>query len=88
MAMGLVNRVVEKGTVLEEAQRLAGEIARFPQLCMRADRRAAYRSFDLSFEHAMQQEFLGGLEVIEGEAIPGAQRFADGLGRHGSFEEI
>src|SRR5215467_8379665 len=35
---GLANRVVQVGEGRAEAERLAGEIARFPQTCMRGDR--------------------------------------------------
>ena len=38
LAIGLANRVVPDGRARAEAEALAAEIARFPQLCMRADR--------------------------------------------------
>src|SRR5262250_1905897 len=49
LQMGLVNRVVAKGAAREEAEKLAREIAAFPQVCMREDRMSAYEQFDLSF---------------------------------------
>lgn len=88
LAMGLANRVVPKGRSRAEAEALALDISRFPELCMRTDRSAAYRSFDLSFEKAMRQEFRHGLEVIETEARSGAQRFVDGKGRGGRFDDL
>jgi enoyl-CoA hydratase len=57
LSMGLVNRVVAPGTVLQGAQELARQLARFPQLCLRNDRLCAYEQFDLSWEEAMGKEF-------------------------------
>jgi enoyl-CoA hydratase len=88
LAMGLANRVVPRGAARAAAEALAAEIARFPQGCMKLDRAAALRSFDLPHPDAMQREFLAGIEILQAEAIPGAQRFVDGKGRGGSFEDL
>jgi len=86
LAMGLVNRVVAKGTARAAAEQLAGEIAAFPQRCLLADRASAYAQWQLPFDEAIANEFRGGLAVIDsGEAEAGAQRFAAGQGRHGEF---
>jgi len=86
LKIGLANRVVKSGTAIEEAQQLAAQIADFPQLCMRNDREAVYRGFDLDFNKAMQLEFLLGLNVVNsGETQQGATRFVSGQGRHGKF---
>ena len=87
LQMGLVNRVVPKGTARQAAQELARQLAAFPQICLRNDRLSAYEQFDLSFEEAMTNEFRHGLEAIEQEAQNGAARFAEGSGRHGKFEK-
>lgn len=88
LRMGLVNRLVEPGRARTEAVELAGQLARFPQLCLRADRLSAYRQWDLSTEQALAEETRGGLEVIRsGETVAGARRFAAGAGRHGRFDE-
>lgn len=87
LSMGLVNRVVGKGEAREAAERLASEIAEFPQTCMRGDRASAYEQFDLSFEQAMVNEFSHGLAALEAETVSGAGRFVKGAGRHGSFSE-
>ncbi|MEM8499146.1 MAG: crotonase/enoyl-CoA hydratase family protein [Pseudomonadota bacterium] len=85
--MGLANRLVEPGTALEHSQQLAGQIAAFPQQCMRADRLSSYQQWDKPFEQAFVDEFEGGLEVIRsGETLDGASRFASGAGRHGQFD--
>ena len=87
LQMGLVNRVVPKGTARQAAQELARQLAAFPQICLRNDRLSAYEQFDLSFEEAMTNEFRHGLKAIEQEAQNGAARFAEGSGRHGEFEK-
>jgi enoyl-CoA hydratase len=85
--MGLANRLVEPGRALEEAVALARQLAAFPQLCMRSDRLSSYHQWDRSAEEALLLETRMGLEVIRsGETREGARRFADGAGRHGSFD--
>lgn len=86
LSMGLVNRVVPRGTARQAAEALARDIASFPQACMNADRRSAYAQEGLPLEAALRQEFAGGLQVLESESLTGARRFAQGAGRHGSFE--
>jgi enoyl-CoA hydratase len=87
LAMGLVNRVVEDGTAREAAERLAFEIGRFPQACMKSDRMSAYEQTGLALEAALANEFRHGLGVVNsGESREGAARFAGGRGRHGKFD--
>ncbi len=88
LTMGLCNRVVPKGKAREEAQKLAHEIARFPQICMRTDRMSAYRQWDLDLVEALKNEGREGLKPLRAEAKAGAARFAAGAGRGGSFEKI
>ena len=88
LRMGLANRLVPKGEARALAIALAEDIARFPQVCLRADRLSALRQWDLSEEQAIESEMRGGLEVIaSGETLSGATRFASGAGRHGAFGE-
>jgi enoyl-CoA hydratase len=88
-AIGLVNRVAAPGAALEDAVALANEIARYPQICMRADRRSAIEQWDLDVEEAMAREFIGGIQAVaSGETEAGAKRFAEGKGRHGDFSDI
>lgn len=83
-AIGLANRLVERGNALDASIVLAREIARLPQGCMRSDRRSAIESMDLDHEAAMAFELERGMEVIvSGETADGAARFAKGAGRHG-----
>jgi enoyl-CoA hydratase len=86
LQMGLVNRVVARGAAREEAEKLAREIAAFPQICMREDRLSAYEQFDLSLIDALRNEFNHGLNSLQAGAGEGAARFARGVGRHGSFD--
>jgi enoyl-CoA hydratase len=88
LRMGLVDRVVPKGTARENAEKLAHELAHLPQTCMLNDRMSAYEQFDLPFAEAMANEFRYGMESLQSGALDGAKRFASGKGRHGSFENI
>lgn len=89
LAMGLANRLTEPGAALDGALELARQVAAFPQGCMRADRLSSYRQWDLPRADAIRDEFRGGMEVIaSGETQAGAQRFAEGKGRHGSFDDL
>lgn len=87
LSIGLVNRVVPKGTAREAAEKLARELAEFPQTCLRGDRRSAYEQFDLSFDDAMANEFRHGLKALTSETAAGAKKFTGGSGRHGAFGE-
>ena len=87
--LGLVNRIVPRGEALSAAVQLAEEIAKFPQTCMRSDRRSALDQWGSDLTTAMEQEFRLGVETIDtGETRTGAARFAGGLGRHGDFSDI
>lgn len=88
LQMGLVNRLVEPGSAVTTAMELARTLAEFPQRGLRADRTSVYEQWALDWEQARQNELRGGLDVLaSGESREGAQRFASGAGRHGSFEK-
>ncbi|WP_447036712.1 crotonase/enoyl-CoA hydratase family protein [Streptomyces sp. DSM 118878] len=86
LGMGLVNRTVPPGTARAAAERLAAEIAAFPQTCLRHDRLSALEQGGLSEPDAMAGELRHGLRSLA-EAARGAARFAAGEGRHGTFTE-
>jgi len=89
LRLGLANRIVEPGSSRREAEKLAAQLAAFPQRCLRSDRKSAYEQMSLSFAEAMKNEFRLGMETIQsGETFEGAVSFARGKGRHGSFEDI
>ena len=48
LRIGLVDRVVHRGGARAAAEALAGEIARFPQVCMLGDRASVYDGLGLS----------------------------------------
>lgn len=87
LSMGLVNRVVDDGAALAEAQALAAQIAAFPQRCMLADRASAFGQWDLPLAEALQREGAGGYRVVFEEGLDGAARFAAGAGRHGAASD-
>jgi len=88
-AMGLANRVVKKGTAREEAEKLAADIARMPQICMTGDRSSVYEQWDLDIFAALANEFRHGEKTLRsGEAVKGAMRFSSGKGRGGNFDDI
>lgn len=87
LAMGLVNRVVPRGDARAAAEALAAQLCSFPQGTMNADRWSAYHAFDADLPTALVNEFKKGLGTLENEGTSGAQRFAGGAGRHGSFED-
>jgi enoyl-CoA hydratase len=87
LRIGLADRVVGDGESREAAEALGEELARFPQLCLRSDRRSAYEQLGRPLEEALRDEYRWGLETIQsGETRAGAERFAKGAGRHGRFE--
>ena len=83
LSIGLANRVVPTGQSRQAAEELAAELARFPQGCMRADRLSALHQWGHAEADAMDFEF-GSLSEVAAESIAGAQRFAEGAGRHGT----
>jgi enoyl-CoA hydratase len=88
LEIGLANRVVADGTVRQAAGDLAREIARFPQECVRADLRSVHHQDGLPLHDALRFEYANGLDAMRDEGVPGARRFAEGHGRHGSFSDI
>jgi len=85
---GLANRIVEDGQSRQEAEKLAREIAAFPEICMRNDRLSTYEQFSLNIEDAMVNEFEYGLKTLEsGEFLKGSIAFTEGKGKHGSFND-
>ena len=88
LAIGLCEYLTPKGGARAKAEALAREIARFPQVCVRADRRSAIKSHGLGVREALIQEWYNGREALIADGVAGASRFKDGLGRHGDFEKI
>jgi enoyl-CoA hydratase len=88
LAIGLANRVAPAGEALANAVALAKELAAFPQTCLRNDRLSALEQWDLGEGAAIDNELKRGIETLRsGETAAGAQRFAGGAGRGGTFDQ-
>ena len=85
--IGLCERLAPHGQSLQVAQALAQEIARFPQECMRADRRSVWHQEGLAEHDALRREWASAA-IFEREGASGAASFAAGRGRHGDFENL
>jgi enoyl-CoA hydratase len=88
LRINLCEHVVPDGESRPRAEALAREIARFPQMCMRADRRSVYRQESLPLDEAMRFEWQNGVPALKAEGVAGAARFASGMGRGGNFSDI
>jgi enoyl-CoA hydratase len=75
LRMGLVNRVVPAGEERAAAERLAAEIAAFPQTCLRHDRLAVREQHALTEEAALANEWRHGMISYATDAAAGAARF-------------
>lgn len=85
LRVGLANRVAPAGLALETAQRLALDIAEFPQTCLRRERLSALEQDGMDETAALANEFEHGMVSLATDSVDGAARFASGEGRHGSF---
>jgi enoyl-CoA hydratase len=87
LAIGLANRVVEDGAGRQEAEKLAREISRFPQTCLRNDRFSAYEQHSKDLSQALPNEFVHGMASLNSpELFEGLKLYNEGKGRKGSFE--
>jgi enoyl-CoA hydratase len=77
LRIGACEHVVPDGKSREFAESMAHEIARFPQACMRADRRSAYRQNGLGLREAMLR-WRNGVRLLRRGArarrLPAARR--------------
>jgi enoyl-CoA hydratase len=87
LRIGLITRLVEAGTVLDEAIALGKQIAALPQIALNSDRYSAYAQGGLPLSEAFAQEIARAEAAKATEAQSGAARFAAGVGRHGRFGE-
>lgn len=87
LRVGLANRVVPKGRARQEAEALAKEIARVPQICMREDRASALEQWGMSLDAALANELEHGKKALQSaELAEGVGRFVAGAGRGGRSE--
>jgi enoyl-CoA hydratase len=73
LRMGLVQEVVATGTAVDRARELAGRIAEYPQLSLRADREGAIKLDGIDAEAKRGEATVGDLDMVAG-----LQRFASG----------
>jgi enoyl-CoA hydratase/carnithine racemase len=87
LAVGLVNELVPPGQSLKRAVELARALAKFPQNCLRNDRRATYGGLGKELAEGLQLEARLGLDTMRsGEPLAGSREFMSGKGRKGQFE--
>jgi enoyl-CoA hydratase len=87
LAVGLVNELVPSGQSLKRAVELAQALAKFPQNCLRNDRRATYGGLGKELAEGLQLEASLGLDTMRsGEPLAGSREFMSGKGRKGQFE--
>lgn len=86
-AIGLANRLVEPGQARREAETLAGELARWPQDCLRNDRLSLLDGYGRDERSALASELrFGRASLASPELARGVRRFQGGAGRHGAGE--
>jgi enoyl-CoA hydratase len=87
LTVGLVNELVPPGQSLKRAIELAQALAKFPQNCLRNDRRATYGGLGKELAEGLQLEARLGLDTMKsGEPLAGSLEFISGKGRKGQFE--
>lgn len=71
--IGLANRLVGCGTGVGQALQLATQIKKFPQECLRTDRRSAYyATFEAASQlEAMEYERANAVDIISQEGVEG-----------------
>jgi len=84
LSFGLVNRLAENGKSLEEATRLAEDLTRLPQNCMKNDRLSSLDQWSLPEHMALANEFSLGYSSLLSEAGQGSSKFRSGAGRKGA----
>ncbi|MGH6814713.1 MAG: crotonase/enoyl-CoA hydratase family protein [Hyphomicrobiaceae bacterium] len=86
--IGACEKLAPHGQARAVAEEMAHEIARFPQACVRSDRRSVYRAHGLPVRQGLESEWRTSAGIVTAEGIAGASRFKAGKGRHGDFDDI
>ncbi|MEY8842929.1 crotonase/enoyl-CoA hydratase family protein [Cribrihabitans sp. XS_ASV171] len=84
--LGFANRLCAQGKALETAREIARDLTRFPQACMVADHLSS-RMPPAELAAALRREWRSA-RTFAAEGKAGAERFASGKGRGGSFSDI
>lgn len=85
LRIGLCEKVVPSGQARQAAEAMAQHIASFPQVCVRADRRAVFLQHGLSDAAALEVEWNNCSGVFKANGADGVARFVSGVGRHGQI---
>ncbi|XP_060523699.1 probable enoyl-CoA hydratase [Cylas formicarius] len=81
---GLANRIVACGTSLGQAIQLATSLVKFPQRCLKSDRKSIYNSaFIQIFDELLEFEKKNANKLDKSSIIVGAKKFMSGIGKHG-----
>lgn len=83
---GLLNQCVPAGQARAAALEVATGIANAPQIAMRSDRSSSYAQSGRPLDEAIALEMEIAEKAKRMEAQMGAQRFANGAGRHGAAD--
>ena len=86
--IGLCEYIVDNNTSREKAEEIALDISRFPQECVRADRKSIINQTNLNIKKGLEFEWYNSCNVFKKEGIEGANKFKKGYGRHGDFKKI
>jgi enoyl-CoA hydratase len=87
LRIGLCEYLVAEGDARTKAESIAHDLCRFPQSCMRADRRSVRSQAGLGEREALEHEWTNSKAEV-GKGIDGAARFAAGKGRGGNFKDL
>mgnify|MGYP001305531072 CR=1 FL=1 len=85
---GLATRLVPNGGAPAAGGGVGRQNAGFSPIALPSDRRSAYEQADYGLAAAIAREAELATEARRKEAMAGAKRFADGKGRHGSFQDL
>ena len=88
LRIGLCERIAPHGQARRVAEAMAADIARFPQACLRADRRSVSRAWGTDTRTGLEREWANSRHIVAEEGRAGAARFAAGKGRGGDFDSI
>ncbi len=88
LRIGLCERIALHGQARHVAEAMAADIARFPQACMRADRRSVSLAWGQDTRTGLEREWTNSRHIVAEEGRAGAARFSAGKGRGGDFDSI
>jgi enoyl-CoA hydratase len=88
LRIGLCEQVVPNGDARRAAEAMAHRISQFPQVCVRADRRAVYLQHGLPESLALEREWSNCAGVFAANGAAGVAKFTAGAGRHGASAEM